>query len=389
MFKLFRRRGFVIPEIRQRFLKIEKWRYFKYDYRKAWVKVFDEFVGFLLYGFVFSVLFSYVEGIELFNSIYYFFTTVSTVGYGDISPQTILGKLMFIFCLVLYGIFKLASLGNLFLDAKSLKKELKDMGRLFMPMENHIVLFLNAADIDHNDYIWLSRFIKENLSCHKFSGSKILLVNNNIEVADDLVLYLKKENYFDEKVELINGDIYESSLLDKISVASAKQIYILSQNSEDYVSDSIVLDTVERIREADYKGDIACELIDDDMRKRLYKHDVSVVIRPNRSYPEMIIRCAISPGSQHMLEELLAVGGDTLEMFSVSKEVVWADLIYHLSKNDIGTATAYFDENGNIDTNPNGSLNLNVSGILMMVNDIRGKSYDKVHQEIKDIIDAI
>ena len=379
----------MLPKIRQRFLKLEKWRYFKYDYRKAWVKVFDEFLGFMLYGFMFSVAFSYVEAIELFNSIYYFFASVSTVGYGDISPQTIIGKLMFIFGLVLYGIFKLASLGNLFLDAKALRKELKDMGRLFMPIDNHIVLFFNAADIDHNDYIWLSRFIKENLSCHKFSDSKILFVNNNMEVSNELQIYLKKENYFDEKVELINGDIYETEILDKISVSKAKQVYILSANSEDYVSDSIVLDTVERIREAEYKGSIACELIDDDMRPRLYKHDVEVVIRPNRAYPEMLIRCAISPGSQHMLEELLAVGGDTLEMFTVSKEMVWADLVYSLSKNDVGTATAYFDENGKIDTNPNGSLDLKITGILMMVNNIRSKTYNKVHTEINDILDKI
>lgn len=104
----------------------------------------------------------------------------------------------------------------------------------------------------------------------------------------------------------------------------------------------------------------------------------------------MIIRCAISPGSQHMLEELLSVGGDTLEMFKLpEKKICWADLVYHLSKNDIGTATAYFNEKGDIDTNPNGSQELIITGILIMVNEVRNKTYEAIEKQIEEIVDSI
>lgn len=380
----------MLPKIRQKFFQIEKWQYFKYDYRKAWIEFIDKVIGFIIYSIFFSITFSYIEGLKLFDSIYYFYTTASTVGYGDISPQTIIGKLMFIFGLVGYAIFKLASLGNVFLEAKALKTNLKNIGRLFMPMNDHIILFFNAADVDHNEYIWLSRFIKENLLCHKFQNKDILLVNSGKEQNEDLRIFLEKNHHFESKVSLINGNIYDENLLNQISLKSAAQIYALSANSEDYVSDSIVLDTVERLRELGYTNNIACELIDDKSRARLHSHDVSVIVRPNRSYPEMIIRCAISPGSQHMLEELLSVGGDTIEMFSFpNKKLVWADLLYQLSKNNIGTTTAYFDSNGNLDTNPNGSLEIEVSGILIMVNEIRTKTYAAVETEIQNIVNQI
>ena len=43
-----------------------------------------------------TVLFSYVEHHTLFDSIYWTITVFSTVGFGDITPHTITGKLLFL-----------------------------------------------------------------------------------------------------------------------------------------------------------------------------------------------------------------------------------------------------------------------------------------------------
>ena len=37
---------FVLPIIRRKIVQIEKWQYFKYDYRKSWIKFIDEIIGF-------------------------------------------------------------------------------------------------------------------------------------------------------------------------------------------------------------------------------------------------------------------------------------------------------------------------------------------------------
>jgi voltage-gated potassium channel len=44
--------------------------------------------------------FSYAEGISLLNSLYFFIVTVATVGYGDIHPQTPLGKILAVILIV-------------------------------------------------------------------------------------------------------------------------------------------------------------------------------------------------------------------------------------------------------------------------------------------------
>jgi len=44
-----------------------------------------------------TVTFSYVEKHTLFDSLYWTITVRSTVGFGDITPHTVLGKILFIF----------------------------------------------------------------------------------------------------------------------------------------------------------------------------------------------------------------------------------------------------------------------------------------------------
>lgn len=47
--------------------------------------------------FLSTFLFSYIENHTLFDSFYWTITVFSTVGFGDITPHTIIGKLLFIF----------------------------------------------------------------------------------------------------------------------------------------------------------------------------------------------------------------------------------------------------------------------------------------------------
>jgi len=44
-----------------------------------------------------TVTFSYIEKRTLFDSLYWTITVLSTVGFGDITPHTVVGKLLFIF----------------------------------------------------------------------------------------------------------------------------------------------------------------------------------------------------------------------------------------------------------------------------------------------------
>jgi hypothetical protein len=58
------------------------------------VKVWHVLIMLLVLNIVGGFLFSRVEGIGLFHSLYWAFVTGWTIGYGDITPHTAFGKVI-------------------------------------------------------------------------------------------------------------------------------------------------------------------------------------------------------------------------------------------------------------------------------------------------------
>ncbi len=57
----------------------------------------------LLFIFLMGILLGYIEGIGIGNGIYFAFVSALTLGYGDIVPHTILGKIIAVFILPITG----------------------------------------------------------------------------------------------------------------------------------------------------------------------------------------------------------------------------------------------------------------------------------------------
>ena len=68
--------------------------------QKRFAVILLALVGLILLG---AVAFSYIEKLDFFDALYFTVTIVSTVGFGDITPKTVGGKLVYMF-LVLTGI---------------------------------------------------------------------------------------------------------------------------------------------------------------------------------------------------------------------------------------------------------------------------------------------
>jgi hypothetical protein len=68
-----------------------------------------------------SVFYHFVEDLRWIDAVYFCVVTLATVGYGDITPQTDLGKLFTIFY-ILWGVGIIATFVNLLVKRAALRR---------------------------------------------------------------------------------------------------------------------------------------------------------------------------------------------------------------------------------------------------------------------------
>lgn len=82
--------------------------------------------GFALTTIGFGTLFyHYVEGLSWIDAVYFCIITLTTVGYGDISPQTDIGKL-FTAGYVLLGIGIIGGFANILLQRVNIRRRIRN-----------------------------------------------------------------------------------------------------------------------------------------------------------------------------------------------------------------------------------------------------------------------
>ncbi len=330
-----------------------------------------------------------VELVKMFlNSIYFVFTTITTVGYGDISPTNFLSKLFVIIFLFLFLQLRLVKILTNLAAAKIQINEFKRIGRLFKVKENTIIVQCDVATIKQDNFLFLRRFIKENRISTKFKHHPILIVNSNEDEAQTLNEAMIANHNFGENISHSNITINEEGYFDKIGIEKAAHVYVLG-NQVDSDSDSKAFDFVYRVeKETDYTKGVTCEIVHDKNRKRCKELGANIIMRPNRSYPEMLVTATIAEGTAEVLEELSRRGDDTMEVFTIEKsDFLWGNLLYRLSMDNIGTAVAVIYDT-HVDLNPMGyDVIKNPRKIIVMIHEMKDKSYEEMQQKVSKCIE--
>lgn len=384
--------------------------YFKKERNKPFVDPVADFTAFVFQILFLAFIYLAIEGglsySELSNmnasgllnyyfqeGIYFVFTTITTVGYGDKSPSSTGGMLFVTICLFLYGAFRLISVIDGFVAAKTSVREMIKNGRLFENMNNHIIVYCDAESIKVDNFIWIKRFVHEMKTSNRFENNDILFVNFNEEIAPRFNQFMS-ENYFaQDGVKYVNTNIDEENFFHKISAEQAEHIFILA-NPDDTHSDSKALDFAIRIEEETYYNkDVTAEVVNDKNRQRMIKlAGVDVVIRPTRAYPSFLVSATIGKeGVREVIEELMMRGKDTLEVFDAkNKEFTYGEFLYKASMSGLGTSVAVIYEDGHVDPNPNGTdVIKDARKVILMIHEMRDKCYDDLQKDIDSVMDEL
>ena len=101
-------------------------------------------------------------------------------------------------------------------------------------------------------------------------------------------------------------------VLEQAGVGRAAIVIILAWKEDEQFSDGLAFDVISRIRDTNSETEIIAECVDDNNRQRLETAGVTLVLRPVRSYPEMIIDGLLNPGSTAILENLFTAEGERI-----------------------------------------------------------------------------
>ena len=309
-----------------------------------------------------TLVISLVEGFSLQDSLWLTLTTITTVGYGDIVPKTILGRASIVVFIYFGGITMLARLVSEYFDFRISRKEMKLKGQwVWKSMKNHI-LIVNVPELDTEKY--LLRFIGAIRDTPSLVDHPIQIMSNHY--ANGLPHALQR---FDNLVHFA-GDPDDSGNLVSCNVAKAAYIVVFVADISFNHADAIIFDTLYRIKHIGTTARILVECKNDHPfnRERFKDMGASSVLRPVRSYPELLVRAIESPGSEKALENLFAYHGERIHCIVTDfQEVAWKTLVLKAMEINTGILLGYLDVSGEPVLNPDINLTVTGSGLLLLV----------------------
>ena len=242
-------------------------------------------------------------------------------------------------------------------------------------MKNHIV-FLNSPLSGADEYFFqiISQLRR---SKGEFGTLPVVIV-------DDCFPNGLSERLRDLGAVLVNKSPIEALAFEDSSLIDARLVVLLSADEVDKASDSVNFDLIDRIRGLGFDNRIIAEAVSDLNRARLLRVGANNVLRPIRSYPELLSRTILAPGSEQVIETLFDSHGDECIRYELSLEKKWSELVSDFVSRDLGIPIAYEDKKDRIINNPLGSETVNTDAVFVIVkeNHIRPLS------EIKSLVSA-
>ena len=166
----------------------------------------------------------------------------------------------------------------------------------------------------------------------------------------------------------VNGTPSNPADLARAGAERAKHIVVLARNEYASDSDSFTFDVAHRLNELHACHKTIIECVVDENRPRMKALGVKSVLRPIRSYPEIIVRSMDAPGSEVIIEDMFTRANDHPHRYPVWLEgEPWADVVNALIQANLGTALGYVTKEGNVVAHPKGDEHVHAQSLIVLV----------------------
>lgn len=283
-------------------------------------------------------IFEKAQGINYFDSIWVTFVTFSTIGYGDVHAQTIMGKLTTIIFATFSGIYLLVATIEGFITWTKEKRENQLLGKFSWGFENHIVICNFPKYYNESQML---RLIKEIRGIENLKEKKIIIISNRYSGN-----FLSKVFTKEKDIVHVDGSPSIPEYLNMANIKKASHILILSR-LEDSNPDGDTFDIIHRIKtEFNKKAVIIAQCENLENKNRFIKVGASNVLKPMPSYPEATAYVLSKPYIEHFIEDFISSDGNELTFFKIKIENrTWRDIVSNCIKKEMGLPIAYKKNN--------------------------------------------
>ena len=239
----------------------------------------------------------------LFDAIWYTLVTITTVGYVDITPHSVLGRTSAMI-LLLAGVALFGALSGKFASFLFDRQQKKDRGLLKMnKIKNHFLICGWKPNFE--------RILEGILLANpEIPPEKIILLNNS---SQNEMEKIKADSRF-KNINYIHGDFTDEDTLLKSQIKTAERTLILADNSENFSSletDSRTVLAVITIKNLNPKIYCVAEIIDSKFEKHLSLAHCDEIILSADYGQNLLIQASSGKGMSHILRELISEESDS------------------------------------------------------------------------------
>ncbi|KLO22585.1 hypothetical protein X275_05895 [Marinitoga sp. 1197] len=246
---------------------------------------------------------------SLFDAFWWLIVTIATVGYGDIVPRTIIGKIIGIIIIMLgVTLFSLisGSIASLLVEWRI--KERKGLGKV--KFKNHIVILG-----------WNNHLEKTLEAMNKFINLEdyhIVLVNQ----ADEEDYENFRSRFADLNIKFIHGDFTKENVLKRANISQAKHIIILSdtyggKSLEE--CDERTLISILLIRTLNDTAKIYAEVVKEEKAKYVLRAGADDIILGSEFNSVLLSSALLSPAYHMLLREIASLENMRVKLISIPK----------------------------------------------------------------------
>jgi voltage-gated potassium channel len=313
---------------------------------------------------IFAAAMAAFEDMAPQDSLWLAVVTLTTVGYGDITPRTGAGRVATVLLLLLGGVFVVAKVASDWFEWREEVRARKRAGAWRWGMEGHVLVIGTPVGDPARFFHGLVRQLRGSPG---YRDTPVLLLTRAFAASADGL----PQALCDDDLVHVHGAPTDPDALQLADAQAAAAVIVLAERDDDAVSDAISADVVARVRAmaAGAAPLVVTECVDDRNRARLIAAGAAAAVRPLRSYPEMLARALVAPGAERLLEDLFSSEGN--ELFRLDLPTAyrgpWTRVAGLLLEKGLGTAIAYRPPGGEVVLNPAGGQAIEADAVYVIL----------------------